>query len=95
MPISMALFQRSTTTALLPQVLAANGAIAVLSVPLGIMLGAPLVAGIGAQTTLLTCALATIALGVATAIGAILIRRAPDADASADSATPTSDAIEV
>jgi predicted MFS family arabinose efflux permease len=73
MPISMALFQRSTTTALLPQVLAANSAIAVLSVPLGTMIGAPLVAAIGAQTTLLTCSIAIITLGLATTSVATLI----------------------
>lgn len=72
-PISMALFQRSTTTALLPQALAANSAIAVLSVPLGTMLGAPLVTAIGAQATLLTCAIAIITLGLTTASVATLI----------------------
>jgi DHA3 family macrolide efflux protein-like MFS transporter len=83
MPISMALFQRSTTTALLPQVLAANSAIAILSVPLGTLVGAPLVTAIGAQATLLTCAIAIITLGLATASVATLIhvRRVPAEDA--------------
>ena len=47
MSTSMALFQRSTSTARLPAVLAANGAILVLAVPLGTMLGGPLVGAIG------------------------------------------------
>ncbi|MFF5235389.1 MFS transporter [Dactylosporangium sp. NPDC000521] len=64
MATSMALFQRSTPAADLPQVLAANGTILVLAVPLGTMLGGPLVALLGARSTLLACATATIALGV-------------------------------
>ncbi|MEU0557653.1 MFS transporter [Dactylosporangium sp. NPDC006015] len=64
MATSMALFQRTTPAADLPQVLAANGAVLVLAVPLGTMLGGPLVALLGARPTLLACAAATIALGV-------------------------------
>jgi predicted MFS family arabinose efflux permease len=74
MPTSVALFQRSTTTAKLPQVLAANGSITVLSVPLGTVLGGPLVAAIGASDTLVVCALATLALGVVAA-GLLALRR--------------------
>jgi predicted MFS family arabinose efflux permease len=62
---SIALFQRSTPTETLPQVLAANGTILVLAVPLGTVLGGPLVTAIGARQTLLLCAIATIALGIA------------------------------
>ncbi|MFE9201304.1 MFS transporter [Micromonospora sp. NPDC007230] len=64
---SMALFQRSTTTTTLPQVLAANGAVTVLAVPLGTMLGGPLTTAFGARQTLLVCAVTTIALGVVAA----------------------------
>ncbi|MFG1872574.1 MFS transporter [Micromonospora arborensis] len=64
MSTSMALFQRSTSTAQLPAVLAANGAILVLAVPLGTMLGGPLVGAIGARPTLLLCAAAIVALGL-------------------------------
>ncbi|WP_255510165.1 MFS transporter [Micromonospora sp. AP08] len=74
---SMALFQRSTTTAKLPQALAANGAVIVLAVPLGTMLGGPLTTGIGARHTLLLCAAATIALGVVAAGLAVLPRDRP------------------
>ncbi|WP_328420187.1 MFS transporter [Micromonospora sp. NBC_00389] len=64
MSMSMALFQRSTSTAQLPAVLAANGAVLVLAVPLGTMLGGPLVGVIGARPTLLLCAVAIVALGL-------------------------------
>ncbi|WCN80735.1 MFS transporter [Micromonospora sp. LH3U1] len=64
MATSMALFQRSTSTTQLPAVLAANGAILVLAVPLGTMLGGPLVGAIGARPALLLCAVAIVALGL-------------------------------
>ncbi|MGC4837192.1 MFS transporter [Micromonospora vinacea] len=73
MSTSMALFQRSTSIAQLPAVLAANGAILVLAVPLGTMLGGPLVGAIGARPTLLLCAMAIVALGLIA--GAIAISR--------------------
>ncbi|MEV7415660.1 MFS transporter [Streptomyces sp. NPDC089919] len=50
--LSTALFQRSAPGALLPQALAASSAVRVLSVPLGIALGGPLTAGLGAVGTL-------------------------------------------
>ncbi|WP_344396322.1 MFS transporter [Actinomadura alba] len=75
MSISLALFQRTTTTALLPQVLAANGAVTVLSVPLGTMLGGPLVATLGARETLLLSATTTLALGLIAACLTALQRR--------------------
>lgn len=64
MSTSMALFQRSTSTVQLPAVLSANGAILVLAVPLGTMLGGPLVGAIGARPTLLLCATAIVTLGL-------------------------------
>lgn len=73
---SMALFQRSTSTTQLPTVLAANGAILVLAVPLGTMLGGPLVGAIGARPTLLLCAMAIVALGL-TAGAIASSRRSP------------------
>lgn len=90
MSTSMALFQASTTTAKLPQVLAANGAVTVLAVPLGTMLGGPLVTTIGARETLLLCAAATVALGVTAAGLTILPAKPPatgDAPSPADPAT--------
>ncbi|GAA4576317.1 MFS transporter [Micromonospora coerulea] len=90
MSTSMALFQGSTTTAKLPQVLAANGAVTVLAVPLGTMLGGPLVTTIGARETLLLCAAATVALGVIAAGLTILPAKPPatgDAPSPADPAT--------
>ncbi|GAA3217346.1 MFS transporter [Dactylosporangium siamense] len=77
MSTSMALFQRTTPPADLPQVLAANGSVLVLAVPLGTVLGGFVVGPLGARSTLLTCAAATIALGVVAA--AIVARRRPAA----------------
>jgi MFS transporter, DHA3 family, macrolide efflux protein len=79
MATSMALFQRTTPPADLPQVLAANGVVLVLAVPLGTMLGGPLVAGLGARRTLLVCAAATILLGLLAAL--LVTRRRQDAAA--------------
>ncbi|MFD6610895.1 MFS transporter [Micromonospora chalcea] len=66
-PTATALFQRRAGAADLPRVLAANGALAVLSVPLGTMLGGPATALLGARPTLLACAVAILALGLLTA----------------------------
>lgn len=75
---STALFQRSTSPALLPQVLAAYSVVGMLAVPLGTLAGGPLVAVLGAQRTLLLCALGTVALGAAalTVVAASVRRRA-------------------
>ncbi|WP_327001560.1 MFS transporter [Dactylosporangium sp. NBC_01737] len=73
MSTSMALFQRTTPAGDLPQVLAANGSVLVLAVPVGTVLGGPLVAGLGARETLLVCALATIVLGLLAAL--LVVRR--------------------
>ena len=64
MSTSMALFQRSATPAELPQALAAYESIVVLAIPLGAVLGGPLVTELGASTTLLMCATATLAIGI-------------------------------
>ncbi|MEV0132837.1 MFS transporter [Dactylosporangium sp. NPDC050688] len=74
MATSMALFQRTTPAAELPSVLAANGSVLVLAVPLGTMLGGPLVGALGARPTLLACAVGTVALGVVAA-GLRMLRR--------------------
>ncbi|MGI5240790.1 MFS transporter [Dactylosporangium sp. CA-139066] len=85
MSTSMALFQRSAPADQLTRVLAANGSVLVIAVPLGTVLGAPLVTAIGARETLLACAVATLALGgsaavlIATRAGAAA-RRAPAPD---------------
>nr|WP_242624302.1 MFS transporter [Micromonospora kangleipakensis] len=91
MSTTMALFQRSTTTTKLPQVLAANGAVLVLAVPLGTLLGGPLVATIGARETLLLCAAATVALGVIAA-GLTILRHKPSTTGGASSPCRSSDA---
>jgi DHA3 family macrolide efflux protein-like MFS transporter len=71
---SMALFQRGIPAERLAPVLAANGTVLVLAVPLGTVLGGPLVGALGARGTLLACAVATMALG-ATAAGLIAVTR--------------------
>jgi predicted MFS family arabinose efflux permease len=65
--VYMALFQRSTPADRLAPALAANGAILMLAVPLGTVLGGPLVTAIGARPTLLACAIGTVALGMVAA----------------------------
>jgi DHA3 family macrolide efflux protein-like MFS transporter len=82
MPTSMALFQRSTTAANRSQVLAANGAVTVVAVPAGTILGGPLVSALGARGTLLFCAVAIITFGVLAA-GFTVSRRAPAIEDSA------------
>jgi hypothetical protein len=48
-PLTYAQFQSSTTTARLPAVLAARGALILVSTPLGTAVGGPLVGGLGAD----------------------------------------------
>ncbi|MFI7212432.1 MFS transporter [Micromonospora maritima] len=74
-PTSTALVQSRAGAADLPRVLAANGAVTVMAVPLGTMLGGPLTAALGARPTLLTCATAILALGLLAA--AVAARPAP------------------
>jgi predicted MFS family arabinose efflux permease len=61
-PLTYALFQSITTTANLPGVLAARGAVLVVASPLGTAVGGPIVAGIGAGWTLTASGAATVAL---------------------------------
>ncbi|PWU60060.1 MFS transporter [Micromonospora globispora] len=96
---SMALFQRTCTTSELSQVLSANGAVTVLAVPLGTMLGGPLVTAIGARDTLFLCATATVALGVLAGGLTVLrqktsLRRKPGEEASPGSALPSTALLE-
>jgi predicted MFS family arabinose efflux permease len=63
MSISLALFQKNTRNADLSRVLAFNGAVTVVAVPLGTILGGPTVAAIGARGTLLISAISTLTLG--------------------------------
>ncbi|WP_349880271.1 MFS transporter [Micromonospora sp. HUAS YX12] len=69
-PTATALFQRRAGTVDLPRVLSANGAVTVLAVPLGTMLGGPATALLGARPTLLACAVAILALGLVAATAA-------------------------
>ncbi|MFI5906139.1 MFS transporter [Dactylosporangium sp. NPDC051541] len=61
---SMSLFQRLTPAACLQSVLAARGAVLVISTPLGTLLGAPLVQATGAAATLVACGVAIVLLGL-------------------------------
>ncbi|WP_432972719.1 MFS transporter [Dactylosporangium sp. CA-233914] len=67
LPTVLALFQRTTAPAHLPQVLAAFGSVAAIAIPLGTAAGGPLVTALGAEHTLLASAIATMLLGVAAA----------------------------
>jgi hypothetical protein len=76
MSLSMGVFQDSTPPGALAQVLAARSSLLILAAPIGIALGGPLVAALGARGTLLVSALATIALGLVTVAALLLARRA-------------------
>jgi len=67
-PLTYALFQSAASTADLPAVLAARSAIVLVSTPLGTAIGGPLVASLGATSTLVASGVATIALAVAASI---------------------------
>ena len=67
-PLTYALFQSATSTANLPAVLAARGAVVLISTPLGTAIGGPLVASLGATGTLVASGAATIALAVAASV---------------------------
>jgi MFS family permease len=61
-PLTYALFQSATSAADLPAVLAARGTVVIVSTPLGIALGGPLVSLIGGGGTLAASGLATVLL---------------------------------
>ena len=69
--VSMALFQRSAPAGLLPQVLAARAAALLLAVPLGAVLGGPLVTAVGPRGALLCSAVATICLAALAAVALV------------------------
>lgn len=62
---SMTLLQRATDEQNRPHVLAANATLGILAIPLGTLVGGPLVSVIGAQETMTVSAVLTIFLGVA------------------------------
>jgi hypothetical protein len=66
MSLSIGVFQDASPPGTLAQVLAARSSLLILAAPIGIALGGPLVAALGARGTLLASALATIALGLIT-----------------------------
>lgn len=63
-PLSYALFQAATPAADLPAVLAARGTVIIVSTPLGIALGGPLVSFLGGGGTLFASGLATVVLAI-------------------------------
>ncbi|MEU9362073.1 hypothetical protein AB0D35_28790 [Streptomyces sp. NPDC048301] len=70
--LSTALFQRSAPSTLLPQALAANSAVRVLSVPLGTALGGPLVAVLGPVGVLRLSAVGIATTGAVAAVALAL-----------------------
>jgi MFS family permease len=78
MSLSMAVLQEASPPGVLAQVIAARSSLLILASPLGTALGGPIVAGLGARRTLLTSAVATVALGLITT-AVLLARRAKKA----------------
>ncbi|GIF06557.1 MFS transporter [Actinoplanes siamensis] len=70
--LSMSVFQNTMQADRLPQVLAANGAVTVVAMPLGTLLSGPLIGVFGARGTLLACAVGIASVG---AIAALLLFR--------------------
>ena len=68
---TMAMLQRSTSGATRAQVLAAYSAILTISVPLGTILGGPMITGFGTQPAILVSAVLTIAVGISAVILAL------------------------
>ncbi|WP_327576425.1 MULTISPECIES: MFS transporter [unclassified Streptomyces] len=77
-PAVMALFQRSASSTVLPQALAAYGAVTLMASPISTALGGPLVFLLGAQGTLLFSATGVLAIGVAALAFVALRRTAPE-----------------
>ncbi|GAB2935280.1 MFS transporter [Micromonospora polyrhachis] len=71
---TITLFQQSTDAQNLPRVLAARGAVTVISVPLGAVLGAPALVVLGARGTLLASAVSIVVVGILAA-GFFALRR--------------------
>jgi MFS family permease len=67
-PLTYALFQSATTTANLPALFAARGAIIIAAAPLGTAVGGPLVQALGASTTLAASGAATVLLAAITSL---------------------------
>jgi predicted MFS family arabinose efflux permease len=67
-PLTYALYQSSTRTVNLPSVLAARSALMLVSTPVGIAIGGPVVESIGAAETLTASGIATVALAAAASI---------------------------
>jgi predicted MFS family arabinose efflux permease len=77
--LTYALFQSVTTTANLPSVLAARSAVLIIAAPLGMAVGGPIIAGLGARWTLTASGVATLVLAAL----ATAVRRASQSRASA------------
>jgi MFS family permease len=85
-PLTYALFQSTTPSAKLPEVLAARSAVVMISTPLGTAIGGPLVASLSATGTLAASGIATIGLAAAASVlwtdrQPIRNREAPDTEA--------------
>lgn len=76
--LSMSLFQNTAEPARLSQVLATNGAVTVVALPLGTLLSGPLIGLFGARGTLLACGVAIATLGL---VAAVLLLRADGTEA--------------
>jgi MFS family permease len=84
-PLTYALFQSATTTENLPAVLAARGAVVMLSTPFGTALGGPIVGALGGAATLAASGVATVILAVA---GSVFWRDSPKEQARSSDRAP-------
>jgi DHA3 family macrolide efflux protein-like MFS transporter len=73
--LSMSLFQSTVKPSVLAQVLAANGAVTVVSLPLGTLLAGPLISLFGARGALLASAAAIAGLGAIAVVAGLVLRR--------------------
>jgi len=84
---SMSLFQRAVPADRLPPVLAARNAVLVVSMPLGTLLGAPLVQSVGPSNTFMVCGAATAVVGLIALLVRLRVRAAPMALQATSSST--------
>jgi DHA3 family macrolide efflux protein-like MFS transporter len=87
--IAMVVFQDAASAGELAGLLAVRAGLMTVAVPLGTAFGGPLVAALGAYGTLRASSLATVALGVFAAVGAVLLSRKAMPDSGQQSMQPS------
>ncbi|MBI4939900.1 MAG: MFS transporter [Actinobacteria bacterium] len=87
--VTTGLIQRLSPPAVLPRVLALRSALLGFSVPLGAVLAGPVVVAVGARTTILGAAVATVVVGLAAAVLGLRVSRRRGDVASPPAAPPS------